>query len=85
VRVTLRVCTRATAYRLPGERQAMGGEPVAGPRWRRQLLEPPREPVIVWAHGHEGLGHRAEEARLLGVKRQERPPALGSRRQVVAP
>jgi hypothetical protein len=34
---------RATAYRLPCEREAMGGEAVGWPRWRRQLLEQSRD------------------------------------------
>ena len=41
----------ATAYRLQGERVALGGEPVGWPRWRRQLMEQNRDQVIVCAPG----------------------------------
>jgi hypothetical protein len=42
----------ATAYRVQGEREARGGEPVGWQRWRRQLLEQRRDQVIVFAQGH---------------------------------
>ena len=48
---TLLMFALATAYRLQGEREAMGGEPVGWQRWRRQLLEQTREQVIVFAQG----------------------------------
>jgi hypothetical protein len=50
----------ATAYRLPCERKAWGGEPVGWQRWRRQLWEQSRDQVIVCAQGHDGIFHLAE-------------------------
>jgi hypothetical protein len=41
----------ATAYRLPCEREATGGEFVGWQRWRRQLLEQTREPGSGCAQG----------------------------------
>jgi hypothetical protein len=41
----------APAYRLPCEREATAKEPVGGQRWRRPLLEQPRELVLVFADG----------------------------------
>jgi hypothetical protein len=49
---TLLLCALATAYRLQGEPEATGGEPVGWQRWRRQLLEQTRDKVIVFAQGH---------------------------------
>jgi hypothetical protein len=74
----------ATAYRLPCEREAMGGEPVGWQRWRRQLLEQTREPVIVCAQGDDGIFHLAEYALLLGVKRTDVPPGIGTRQEILA-
>jgi hypothetical protein len=74
----------ATAYRLPCECKALGGEPVGWQRWRRQLLEQTREKVSGLAQGHYGLWPRAEYSLVLGVKLQDVPPAIGGRQQVVA-
>jgi hypothetical protein len=41
----------ATTYRLPCEREALGGEPVGWQRGRCQLLEQHRDKVIVCAQG----------------------------------
>ena len=46
---TRRLFARATAYRLEGEGEARGEEPVGWPRWRRQLVEQTRDQVIVCA------------------------------------
>jgi DDE family transposase len=48
---TLLMFALATAYRLQCEQEAIGGEPVGGPCWRRRLLEHTRDLVIVFAHG----------------------------------
>ena len=48
---TLLLFALATASRLPGERAALGGEPVGWQRWRRQLMEHNRDKVIVCAQG----------------------------------
>lgn len=45
------LCALATAYRLPCEREATGGEFVGWHRWRRQLLEQTREPGSGCAQG----------------------------------
>jgi hypothetical protein len=81
---TLRLFARATAYRLPCEREATGGEPVGWQRWRRQLLEQTRDHVIVCAQGYDGISHLAEYSRRVGVKRKDVPPGLGTRREVLA-
>jgi hypothetical protein len=74
----------ATAYRWQCEREALGGEAVGWPRWRRPLLEQTRDQVIVCAQGYDGLFYLAEYSRLLGGKRKDVPPAVGSRQQVLA-
>jgi hypothetical protein len=81
---TLLMFALATAYRLPCEREAMGGEPVGWQRWRRQLLAQTRDKMIVCAQGHYGIFHLAEYSRRLGVKLKDVPPAIGSRQQVLA-
>ena len=81
---TLLMVALATAYRLPCACEASGGEPVGWQRWRRQLLEQTRDKVIVFAQGHYGILHLAEYSRLLGVKRKDVPPEVGSRQQVLA-
>jgi Transposase DDE domain len=81
---TLLLFALATAYRLQGEREAMGGKPVGWQRWRRQLLEQTRDQVIVFADGYYGIFHLAEYSLLLGVKLKGVPPGVGSRQQVLA-
>ena len=81
---TLLMFALATAYRLQCEREATGGEPVGWQRWRRQLLEQSRNKVIVFAQGGYGIFHLAEYSLLLGVKRKDVPPEIGSRQQVLA-
>src|ERR687887_2581043 len=71
---TLLLFALATAYRLPCEREAVGGEPVGWQRWRRQLLEQTREKVIVFAQGWYGIFPIAVLALLVGVKLKDRPP-----------
>jgi Transposase DDE domain len=74
----------ATAYRLPCEREATGGEPVGWQRWRRQRLEQTREQVIVFAQGYYGIFHLAEYSLLVGVKLKDRPPGIGTRQDILA-
>jgi Transposase DDE domain len=81
---TLLMFALATAYRLQCEREARGEEPVGWQRWRRQLLEQTRDKVIVFAQGHYGIFHLAEYSLLVGVKRKDVPPEIGSRQQVLA-
>jgi Transposase DDE domain len=81
---TLLMFALATAYRLPCEREAMGGEPVGWQRWRRQLLAQTREKVIVFAPGVYGIFHLAEYSLLVGVKLKDRPPGIGTRQDVLA-
>jgi len=81
---TLLMFALATAYRLQGEREAMGGEPVGWQRWRRQLLEQTREQVIVCAQGYDGILHLAEYSLLLGVKLKDVPPGIGTRQESLA-
>ena len=81
---TLLLFALATAYRRPCEREAMGGEPVGWQRWRRQLLEQTREQVIVCAQGYYGIFHLAEYSLLLGVKRKDVPPGIGTRQEILA-
>jgi hypothetical protein len=82
--LTRRRFALATASRLHGEREALGGEAVGGQRWRRPLREQTRDQVIVLAQGYDGLCPRAEDSRLLGVPRQHVPPEVGRRQQVLA-
>jgi hypothetical protein len=84
VMFTLLMFALATAYRLACEREARGEEPVGWQRWRRQLLEQTRDKVIVCAQGDYGIFHLAEYSLLLGVKRKDVPPEVGSRPQVLA-
>jgi hypothetical protein len=74
----------ATAYRLQCEREDRGGEPVGWQRWRRQLLEQTREQIIVFAQGYDGMLHLAEYSLLLGVKRKDVPPGIGTRQEILA-
>lgn len=81
---TVRLFALATASRLPCEREATGGEPVGWQRWRRQLLEPTRDDVIVCAQGSDGLFPLAEDSRLMGVQLTDVPPGIGTRQDVLA-
>jgi hypothetical protein len=81
---TVRRFALATAYRLPCEREALGGEPVGWQRWRRQLLEQTREKVIVLAQGDSGIFPLADYSLLLGVKLKDRPPGIGSPQEILA-
>jgi hypothetical protein len=81
---TLLRCALATAYRLPCEREATGGEPVGWQRWRRQLLEQTRDHVLVCAQGDDGIVQLAEYSRLVGGKRNDVPPGSGTRQDVLA-
>jgi hypothetical protein len=78
------MCALATASRLPCEREAMGGEPVGWQRWRRQLREQTRELVIVCAQGDDSIFHLAAFALLMGVKRKDMPPGIGTAQEVLA-
>jgi hypothetical protein len=81
---TLLLFALATAYRLQGERVALGGEPVGWQRWRRQLMEQNRDQVIVCAQGAYGIFHIAVFALLMGAKLKDVPPELGTRREILA-
>lgn len=80
---TLAMVALATAYRWPAEQAAVGDEPVGWQRWRRQLFQQNRDKVIIFAQGWYGIFHGAEYSLLLGVKLQEPPPEIGSRRDVL--
>ena len=82
--LTLLLFALATAYRLPCEREALGGEAVGWQRWRRQLLEQTRNQVIVFAQGAYGIFHIAVFALLMGAKLKDVPPELGTRREILA-
>jgi hypothetical protein len=81
---TLLMFALATAYRLPCERKAMGGEPVSWQRGRRQLLEKTRDNVIVVAQRAYSVFHLADDSLLVGVTHKDVPPDIGSRQQVLA-
>jgi hypothetical protein len=81
---TLLMFALATAYRLACEREATGGESIGWQRWRRQLLEQTREKVIVFAQGCYGIFHLAEYSLLVGVKLKDRPPGIGTHRDILA-
>ena len=84
VMCTLLMFALATAYRLPCEREATGGEPVGWQRWRRQLLEQNRDNVIVCAQGSYGIFHMAEYSLLLGVQLKDVPPGVGTLQEILA-
>jgi len=84
VMFTLLMFALATAYRLPCEQEATGGEPVGWQRWRRQLLEQTRDKVIVFAQGYYGIFHSAEFALLMGVQLNDVPPGVGTRQEILA-
>jgi hypothetical protein len=75
---TLLLFALATAYRLQGEREATGGEPVGWQRWRRQLLAQTRDKVMVVAQGYYGIFHLAAYSLLLGVRLKDTPPGIGT-------
>jgi hypothetical protein len=81
---TLLMFALATAYRLPCEQEASGGEPVGWQRWRRQLLEQTRDHVIVFAPDCYGIFHMAEDSLLLGVKIKDRPAGIGTHTHILA-
>jgi hypothetical protein len=73
------LCALATADRLQCEPEAMGGDPVGWQCWRRQLLEQTRDRVMVFAGRSYGISHLAEYSLLVGVKRKDWPPGMGTR------
>ena len=81
---TLLMFALATAYRRPCEPEETGGEPIGWQRWRRQRLEQTRDLVIILAEDAYGIFHIAEYSLLLGVKRKDGPPGVGSRQQILA-
>jgi hypothetical protein len=74
----------ATAYRLQCEQADTEGAPIGWQRWRRQLLEQTRDLVIVFAQDDYGIFHLAEYSLLLGVKRKDVPPGIGTRQEILA-
>jgi hypothetical protein len=80
---TRRLSALATASRWPCEREATGGESVGWQRWRRQRLAQTRAKVSGFAQGADGIVHLAEYALLAGVQRQECPPGIGTRQDVL--
>ena len=84
VMFTLLMFALATAYRLQCEQDATADEPVGWQRWRRQLLEQPRDKVIVFAQGHYGIFHLAEYSILLGARLKDVPPGIGTRHDILA-
>jgi hypothetical protein len=83
VMFTLLMFALATAYRLRWEQAALGAEPVGWQRWRRQLLEPTRDTIIVLAQRWYGIFPRAACALLVGVKLTDGPPGLGTPQAVL--
>jgi len=81
---TLRLFALTTAYRLPGEPEVTGEEPVGWHRWRRQLLQRTRDKVIVCAQYGYGIFHVAEDSRLLGVKLKQLPPGIETHQELLA-
>jgi hypothetical protein len=81
---TLLMFALATAYRLQCEHVKAGTEPIGWQRWRRQLLEQTRDLVIIVAEDCYGIFHLAEYSLLLGVKLKDGPPAIGTRRDILA-
>ena len=84
VALTLLLLVWAMAYRLPCEREAIGAEAVGWPRWRCQILEQTRKPVLVWVQGDDGILQLDEYSLLVGVKRKDVLTGLGTRQDVLA-
>ena len=80
---TLLMFALATAYRLQCAQADTGSEPVGWQRWRRQLVEPIRDPVIVFAEGCYRIFHVAECSLLMGSNIKDRPPGIGARLQIL--
>jgi hypothetical protein len=74
----------ATAYRLPCEQEATGGEPVGWMRWRRQLIEQTWDKVIVLAQEWYDSFPIPEFALLAGVKLKDVPPGIGTLQEILA-
>jgi hypothetical protein len=80
---TLLMFALATAYRLQCEHVEAGADPIGWQRWRRQLLEQTRDMVIIFAEDYYGIFHIAEYSLLLGVKLNDVPPGIGTRRDIL--
>jgi hypothetical protein len=74
----------ATAYRLPCAQADTGNEPVGWQRWRRQLSPQTRDHVMVFAQDGYGIFPLAEYSLLLGVKRKDVPPGVGTHQETLA-
>jgi hypothetical protein len=81
--LTLLMFAWATAYHLQWAQADTGHEPVGWPRWRRQLLQQTRDPVIVCAQDYYGIFHMAAYPLLLGVKRKDVPPGIGTHPEIL--
>jgi hypothetical protein len=81
---TLLLFALATAYRRQGEQAEAGAEPIGWQRWRRQLLEQTRDMVIIFAEASYGIFQIAEYSLLLGGKRKDVPPGIGTRQEILA-
>ena len=57
---------------------------VGWPRWRCQILEQTRKPVLVWVQGDDGILQLDEDSLLVGVKRKDVLTGLGTRQDVLA-
>jgi hypothetical protein len=75
---------RATADRRRGAHAEGRGEPRGWPRWRRQRLEQTRAQGIVVAQRRYGSWPLAEVALLVGVKRKDAPPGIGTPQEGLA-
>jgi hypothetical protein len=73
----------ATASRLPCEPAQLRAAPVGWQRWRRPLLEQTRDKSLVFARHGDGIFPIAECALLVGVKRKDVPPSLGTLQDVL--
>jgi hypothetical protein len=82
--VTLLLFALATASRLPCEQDATGTAPVGWQRWRRPLLEHTRTKVLILAQGSDGIVHLTDYSWLMGVRRKDVPPGLGTLQDILA-
>ncbi len=81
---TLLLFALATAYRLPCEPADRGDEPSGWQRWRRHLLEQPRDHGIICAQDCYGIFPMAEYSLLVGVTLTAVPPGIGTRQDLLA-
>ena len=81
--LTLLMFALATAYRLQGEQEATGGEPMGWQRWWCQLLEQTRDLVISVVEDNYNIFHIIEHSLLRGVKLKGVLATISAHREIL--